>query len=300
MIYDDIPERAYAVYSTPLDIDTIGDQLAIHSLQCSGCDVLFDDEIEFAVHADQCLRGVELDTHHEVHKHANRLLMFQQRVALFCGASQEPVLECGLCNTTLPDRETLRRHIRACSRHSARFQRYVQETGVFFNCMLSSYEKLGFLFQEYVTDSHIEDIREQRKQRILEGEPPYIGSNNRHLFFNEIEEHFVEQYQDYLSAVTTLIYDSFLYYLKKGDTNRSAEEVLCPLPINRQGVQFLIEREYSRREAESQRRAAEAAKAARIARLEAAKAKRAAAATPGEPRSTRSRKRRACGCGCGN
>ncbi|EFO99554.1 hypothetical protein CRE_22335 [Caenorhabditis remanei] len=228
----DIPPRIFEIWDAPVDIETCGNLITHHKLQCSTCDEKFETEVQFAIHIDKCLQNAERDTHYQIHMHANRLLMFQHRVALFCGAShQDRFLQCGLCKENFENKETIRKHIRICARDNASYGAFIRKTRPLFSNMLSSYEQLGLLFQRYVMDDHIVDIRNRRRSvRLAKADSSPVG---RHLFFDEISEHFIEQYRDYVFAICGLIDDAFIRYLKKKESESEAADVIYSLPKKR-------------------------------------------------------------------
>uniref|UniRef100_A0A1I7TRM7 C2H2-type domain-containing protein n=1 Tax=Caenorhabditis tropicalis TaxID=1561998 RepID=A0A1I7TRM7_9PELO len=230
----DIPERVLEIWKTPLDIDTCEGLLDLYKLQCSTCDARFNNENQFAIHIETCLENAERNIHYQVHMHGNRLLMYTHRVALFCGASQQKeFLECGICKQSFENKETIRKHIRSCARYNSDYGSFIRKTTPLFSNMLFSFEKLGHLFQTYVEDKHIIGIRQQERQRRPVREITGGASMERHLFFDELSEHFIEKYQDYLFAVCGLIDDAFIRYLKKKELDSETEDIYYSIPTKR-------------------------------------------------------------------
>lgn len=241
---NDIPKRVFEVWQTPLDIDTCEGLISLHKLQCSTCDEKFDTEVQFAIHIEKCLENADRDVHYQVHMHANRLLMYTHRVALFCGASQQPqFLECGICKRSFEDKDAIRKHIRSCARYNSDYGSFIRKTSPLFSNMLFSYEKLGLLFQKYVMDEHIIGIRQNRRWAALREEEANVGSLGQHLFFDELSEHFIEKYQDYLFAVCGLIDDAFIRYLKKKELDSVTADICYSLPTKRHRVVTVSESE---------------------------------------------------------
>uniref|UniRef100_A0A8R1IAJ3 Uncharacterized protein n=1 Tax=Caenorhabditis japonica TaxID=281687 RepID=A0A8R1IAJ3_CAEJA len=212
----DIPKRVYEVWQTPLTIKDCGDLMKKIRLECSQCDRSFDSEKGFARHIEKCLVGANHDVNFQVHMHANRLLILQHRVAMFCGTSdQETVLECGLCREEFEDEEQVRTHLRHCTNYQKEFQKFMVSCNPIFSTMLHSYEQLCHLFQNFLMDEHIIKIRETGTPPLAEGELPQLEPTDPSLCFDDLSEHFIEKYQEYIFVVTNFIDDAFNRYLMK-------------------------------------------------------------------------------------
>eukprot|EP00081_Caenorhabditis_elegans_P026731 NP_510326.1 Uncharacterized protein CELE_F48F7.5 [Caenorhabditis elegans] len=213
----DIPKRIFDIWQQPLKIETCGTVMDMYKLQCSKCDEKFNTENSFAIHIDVCLKNAERDVHYQVHQHANRLLMSQNHLAMFCGASnQEEDLKCGLCKEQFENVQACRMHMRRCRRFNYQFSKFANHTGALFNNLMHSNEQLGTLFQQYVLDEHIIKIKTGRLSKPATEEVPNIESGN------EVRE---------------LIDDSFNRYLRKRELDSTTVDVGYSLPNKRRRVE---------------------------------------------------------------
>ncbi|CAL2051736.1 hypothetical protein CAEBREN_12663 [Caenorhabditis brenneri] len=237
MEMDTIPPRIFEIWRAPVSIDNCEHMIEVHKLQCSRCYETFDIEQNFAMHIQDCLNGEEKsELVYQLHMHANRHLLYNRRVALFCGSSDQPTyLDCGLCNQTFPDTASIRRHIRTCSKHTKEYNEFHDGISVIFGNMLFSHEILGRLFQQFEEDPVIMKIREEREQKREEekDDPINLDPYGRPFMFDELKEYFIEEYQSFLSDVTCMMDDAFIRFLKRKNKGPITDDVMMPIPSGR-------------------------------------------------------------------
>ncbi|CAI2355753.1 unnamed protein product [Caenorhabditis sp. 36 PRJEB53466] len=218
-----IPKRPLRVWQTPLNIR--GSEKIIYNLklQCFNCMRTFDDEARLVTHLKACAKPDKEDVNYNVHLHANRMVACQNRVALFCGASDQTIeVKCRLCGLVCEDEPKLRRHIHRCKIFHPEFGMFISRLHPFFHTLLISYETLNGLFQKYVMDETIIRMRKEANAPIPEGQIPTLEPVN--LNFDALSELFIEKYQEYIFEVINFTNDAFIRYLRKIDMQHENQE----------------------------------------------------------------------------